>query len=159
MRLTKFVNLHLGSESFRQRLATFIGFHHVEEKMPRINPSTGSNNTSANLSLNGILIPLDQSFSTIFAIEMDCSAYELCSNTYILPILRDVGTVYGLVLQSTSIEGDIAQSRSSFRRLGLFQGRQTVVEEILYKRQPAMESLSDWATLLHLHGSTLTLVS
>ena len=143
MHLTKFVSLYLGSEFLRQRLATFIGFHHVEEKIRRINLSTSSSNMSATLSLNGILIPLDKSISRTVAIEIDCSAYEPCSNTYLLPILGDVGAVYGLVLQSISIEGDIAQSGSIFRRLGLFQGRQTIIEEILYKRQLLIELLSN----------------
>ena len=155
---SKFVTMYLGSGFLRQRLATFISFHCVEQKMPRLNTSTTSNNTSANLRMNGILIPLENSISTI-SIEMDCSVYELCSNTYILPILGDLDTAYGLVLQSISIEGDIALSCSTFRRLGLFQSHQTTLEEVFYERQPSMESSSDWATLLRLHGSTFTLVS
>ncbi len=156
MHSSKFVSMYLGSGFLRQRLAAVIGFHDVKEEISCLNPNASF--TSANLSLNGILIPLDSSISTAVTIEFDCCVYERSSNTYLLPILGDLGVIHGLVLQSVSTERDIASNCSTFRRLGLFQSHQDIIEEILYKQKPSMPLSSDWAILLHLQGSTLTLV-
>ncbi|KAI0182399.1 hypothetical protein EV127DRAFT_492509, partial [Xylaria flabelliformis] len=127
---TKFVSIYLGTESLRQRLATFIGFYEGKEKTPSGNMDVKSSTRSAALILKGILIPFDNRTSIDVAIELDCSMYESCSGTYLLPIMGDLGTVYGLVIQSASNEEHINPDRSStFRRLGLFQGWQTTIEK------------------------------
>ena len=156
---SRFVNMYLGSDFLRQRLATVIGFHDVNEGISCLNLNASSNNTSASLSLNGILIPSDSTISTAVTIEFDSCECERGLNTYLLPIMGDTGTIYDLLLQSVNIEGEIAYNCSTFRRLGLFECHQTIIEKMLYKQQPSMPVLSDWATLLHLQGSTLTLVS
>ena len=156
---SRFVNMHLGSEYLRERLAKVIGFHDMERDISSLNLDASSNNTPATLSLKGILIPSDSSISTTISIELEYCACEEGSNAYSLPILREIDTIYGSLLQSVSGEEDIACKCSTFRRLGLFQGHQTTIEKAVYKQQPSMPKLSDWATLLDLQGSILTLVS
>lgn len=159
MHSSRFMSTHLGSEFLRERLATVIGFPDVKEEICCANLNASFNNAWANMSLSGILIPFDSSISTAITIEFDCCLCERGSNIYLLPILGDLGTIYGLVLQSVSVEESVAYSCSAFRRLGLFQSYQTTIEEMLYKQQPCMPLSLDWVTLRDLQGSTLTLVS
>lgn len=153
------MSTYLGSEFLRERLATVIGFPDVKEEICCANLNASFNNAWANMSLSGILIPFDSSISTAITIEFDSCLCERGSNIYVLPILGDLGTIYGLVLQSVSVEESVAYSCSAFRRLGLFQSYQTTIKEMLYKQQPCMPLSLDWATLRDLQGSTLTLVS
>ena len=159
MHSTRFVNMYLGTEFLRQRLATFVGFRNVEAKTLSVNLNASSSSASAIMSLKGILIPSGYNASTAVVIEADCPTYELRSSTYLLPILGDIGTIYGLVLQPASIEGDVNHNDSTFRRLGIFQGQQIIIEDILYAQQPSLESSLDWATLLHLQGCIVNLIS
>lgn len=159
-RSAKFVSMFLGTESIRQRLATFIHFYEVGERTPTVNvDATSSSRTSAVLSLKGILIPFD--YNTLIAanIEFDYPTYEHRSGTYLLPIMEEMVIIHGLVLQSASIKGDMIHDHCTFRRLGLFQGPQTIIQEILHARHPSIESSSSWATLLRIHSCILNLIS
>jgi hypothetical protein len=155
---SKFVNTHIGSTGLRQRLAIMNESSDAEECNCWLSQIGNFNPTWSSLSLSGILIPTDISMLSGVATEFDYPVHEEALGICLLPILAEMGTISGLVLQRADDRCYSSCSCTIVRRRGLFQSPQATIVALFCMGKGFTTSF-DWTSQRHLRGSAITLIS